>query len=59
MGAEDFAFMLEAKPGAMIMLGNGNSAALHNAHYDFADEAIPYGVSFWVALVERELAPGT
>ena len=57
MGAEDFAFMLEARPGAMINMGNGNSAPLHNAQYDFSDEAIPHGVSFWVSLAEMELAP--
>jgi len=38
-------------------MGNGNSAPLHNAQYDFSDEAIPHGVSFWVALAEMELAP--
>ena len=57
MGAEDFSFMLQARPGAMILLGNGNSAYLHDPKYDFADASIPYGVSFWVQLVESELAP--
>ena len=56
MGAEDFSFMLEARPGAMILLGNGNSAFLHHPEYDFADEAIPYGMSYWVRLVETVLA---
>ncbi|MFO1088093.1 MAG: M20 aminoacylase family protein [Hyphomicrobiales bacterium] len=55
MASEDFAFMLQRKPGAMILMGNGNTAALHNPYYDFSDEAIPYGVSFWVRLVETEL----
>jgi amidohydrolase len=57
MGAEDFSFMLQARPGAMILLGNGNSAYLHHPQYDFDDDSIPYGVSFWVQLVESELAP--
>lgn len=52
MGGEDFSYMLEARPGAMIWIGNGNSAGLHNAAYDFDDEAIPFGISYWVALAE-------
>lgn len=52
MGAEDFAYMLEAKPGAFVFLGNGASAGLHNASYDFADAALPFGISYWVRLVE-------
>ena len=52
MGAEDFAYMLEAKPGAFIFIGNGDSAGLHNASYDFADAALPFGISYWVRLVE-------
>ena len=58
MGAEDFAFMLEKRPGAMILMGNGDTAFLHSPAYDFSDDAIPYGVSFWVTLVEKELAQG-
>lgn len=57
MGAEDFSFMLQARPGAMILLGNGDSAYLHHPKYDFDDSCIPYGVSFWVQLVQSELAP--
>jgi amidohydrolase len=57
MGAEDFSFMLEARPGAMILMGNGDSAFLHNPHYDFCDDAIPHGMSYWVNLVEAVLAP--
>ena len=53
MGGEDFAYMLEKRPGAMIFLGNGDSAGLHNPAYDFNDEAIAYGCSYWVRLVER------
>ncbi len=55
MAAEDFSFMLEARPGAFIFVGNGDSAGLHNPRYDFDDAAIPYGTSFWVSLVESAL----
>jgi amidohydrolase len=55
MGAEDFSFMLEARPGAFIFIGNGDSAGLHNAGYDFNDDAIPIGASFWARLVETAL----
>ena len=57
MGAEDFSFMLEARPGAFIFIGNGDSAKLHHPSYDFNDEALPYGMSYWVELVETALAP--
>src|SRR6266699_232522 len=57
MGAEDFSFMLQARPGAFIFLGNGASAGLHHPAYDFNDEAIPVGASYWVRLVETAL-PG-
>jgi hippurate hydrolase len=57
MGAEDFSFMLERRPGAMIFVGNGDSALLHHPAYDFDDAAIPAGSSYWVRLVERAL-PG-
>ena len=56
MGAEDFAFMLQERPGAFIYIGNGNSAQLHNPAYDFNDEAIPVGTSYWVRLAETALA---
>jgi amidohydrolase len=55
MGAEDFAHMLDRRPGAYILLGNGNSAALHNAGYNFDDAAIPYGVSYLVRLAETAM----
>jgi amidohydrolase len=55
MGAEDFSYMLEARPGAMIFVGNGDSAGLHHPRYDFNDEVIPIGTSYWVRLVERAL----
>jgi amidohydrolase len=57
MGAEDFAFMLEERPGAMIFLGNGDTAFCHNPEYDFNDEIIPIGVSYWVKLAEMVLKP--
>jgi amidohydrolase len=55
MGAEDFSFMLESRPGTMIFVGNGDSAGLHNPSYDFNDEVIPLGASYWVRLVESAL----
>jgi hippurate hydrolase len=58
MGAEDFSYMLERVPGAMVWLGNGGGAdavSLHNSRYDFNDMAIPFGVSFFVRTVERFL----
>jgi amidohydrolase len=55
MGAEDFSFMLEARPGAFIFVGNGNSAGLHHPAYDFNDEVIPIGTSYWVRLAETAL----
>ncbi len=56
MGAEDFSYMLEARPGAFIFIGNGDSAGLHNAAYDFNDEVLPFGISYWVTLTETKLA---
>jgi amidohydrolase len=56
LGAEDFAFMLEEKPGAFIFIGNGDSAGLHHPAYNFNDEAIVYGTSYWIRLVETQLA---
>ena len=55
MGAEDFSFMLEARPGAFIFVGNGDSAGLHHPAYNFNDELIPFGTSYWVKLVETAL----
>jgi amidohydrolase len=55
MGGEDFSFMLEARPGAFIFIGNGDSAGLHHPAYDFNDEAIPAGISFWARLVETAM----
>ncbi len=56
MGGEDFSYMLEARPGAFIFIGNGDTANLHHPAYDFNDEAIPHGVSYWVKLAETALA---
>jgi amidohydrolase len=56
MGAEDFAYMLESRPGAFIFCGNGDSAGLHHPAYKFNDEAIVYGTSYWIKLVENTLA---
>jgi hippurate hydrolase len=56
MGAEDFSFMLNARPGAFIFAGNGDSAGLHHPQYDFNDDLIPVGSSYWVRLVEKALA---
>ena len=55
MGAEDFAYMLESRPGAFIFCGNGDSAGLHHPAYNFNDEAIVYGTSYWIKLVENTL----
>ena len=56
MGAEDFAYMLQARPGAFIFIGNGESAGLHHPSYNFNDDAIVYGSSYWIRLVETQLA---
>ncbi len=56
MGAEDFSYMLQARPGAFIFAGNGDTAGLHNAGYDFNDDLIPIGCSYWVRLVETRMA---
>ena len=62
-GGEDFAFMLEAKPGAFIFIGQGLAAdgvahGLHTPKYDFNDAIIPLGAAWWVRLVEQELSLG-
>jgi amidohydrolase len=53
MGGEDFSYMLQARPGAFIFLGNGDTSELHADDYDFNDDIIPQGVSYWVRLVEN------
>lgn len=55
MGSEDFAFMLEARPGNIMLIGNGDGPSVHDAHFDFNDEAIPFGVAYFKALVEQGL----
>ena len=56
MGGEDFAFMLQERPGAYILVGNGDTAEVHSAEYDFSDDVIPAGCSWWVEIAERRLA---
>ena len=56
MGGEDFSYMLLSRPGAFIFIGNGDTAGLHHPAYDFNDDAIPHGVSYWVKLAESRLA---
>jgi metal-dependent amidase/aminoacylase/carboxypeptidase family protein len=69
MGAEDFAFMLLAKPGAYCFIANGDGdhraighgagpCTLHNPSYDFNDALLPLGATYWVRLAEAWLAPG-
>ncbi len=58
MAAEDFAFMLQAKPGCYVWLGAGrdeNTPPLHNPHYDFNDDVLALGASYWVTLAEQQL----
>jgi hippurate hydrolase len=55
MGGEDFSFMMLERPGAFIWIGNGDSAGLHNEAYDFNDEALPVGASYWIKLAESRL----
>jgi hippurate hydrolase len=61
MGSEDFAFLLQEKPGCYIWMGNGpddGGCLLHNPNYDFNDEALPIGASYWAKLVETQLPAG-
>ncbi len=58
MGAEDFAYMLEKRPGAYLFVGNGDTAGLHHPAYDFDDTIAPVGASFFARLVERALPVG-
>jgi len=60
MGSEDFSFMLQEKPGCYIRMGNGGpgefgSVVVHNPRYDFNDDALPWGASYWAQLVEKAL----
>ena len=59
MASEDFSYMLRARPGAYLFIGNGpgeSGCTLHNPHYDFNDAILPTGIAFWRALVRQELA---
>ena len=71
MGAEDFAYMLQERPGCYLFIGNGEGThraayeggghdvgpcMLHNPHYDFNDDLIPLGATFWVRTVEQWMA---
>ena len=55
MGGEDFAFMLQERPGAYILVGNGDTASVHHPEYNFSDEAIPAGCSWWAEIVEQRM----
>jgi hippurate hydrolase len=58
MGSEDFAFMLQKRPGTFLRIGNGageDGCMVHNPHYDFNDRNLPVGAAFWTRLVERYL----
>lgn len=55
MGGEDFAFMLEERPGAYILMGNGDTAMVHHPEYNFNDEAIPVGCSWFAEVVEQRM----
>ncbi|UWQ80487.1 amidohydrolase [Leisingera sp. S132] len=55
MGGEDFAFMLEERPGAYILMGNGDTAMVHHPEYNFNDDAIPAGCSWWAEIVEQRM----
>jgi hippurate hydrolase len=58
MGAEDFSYMLNARPGAMIWIGNGDTQKVHHPAYDFNDQAIPFGCSYWARLAETAMPVG-
>ncbi|MDB5373440.1 MAG: amidohydrolase [Belnapia sp.] len=58
MGSEDFSFMMQQVPGAYLHVGNGDSASVHNQHYNFNDAAIPYGAALLARVIERELPRG-
>jgi hippurate hydrolase len=58
MGGEDFAYMLEERPGAYILVGNGEGASVHHPAYNFNDDAIPAGCSWWAGIVEERMPAG-
>jgi len=55
MGSEDFSYMLEARPGAFVFIGNGDTADWHHPDYDFNDELIPAGCSYWAQIAEQRM----
>lgn len=55
MGGEDFAFMLEERPGAYILVGNGDTASVHHPEYNFTDDAIPAGCSWFAEIAEQRM----
>ena len=55
MGGEDFAYMLNARPGAYILIGNGDTAPVHHPKYNFNDDIIPAGCSWWAEVVETRM----
>ena len=57
MGSEDFAFMLQEKPGSYVWIGNGKTDSVHNPGYDFNDPVAPVGATYWVKLIETLLPP--
>ncbi|MEM8841444.1 MAG: amidohydrolase, partial [Pseudomonadota bacterium] len=59
LGAEDFSFMLNARPGAFIFVGNGDTAGCHHPEFDFDDDAIPLGCSYWARLAEKGMPIGS
>ena len=56
MGGEDFSYMLEARPGAYLFIGNGDTAGLHHPAYDFNDSALPHGIQFWAEIARARTA---
>jgi len=58
MASEDFAFMLNARPGSYLLVGNGDTAPVHNPRYDFNDALLPIGASYWLTLVDEILGRG-
>jgi hippurate hydrolase len=55
MGAEDFSYMLNARPGAYIFVGNGDTAMVHHPAYNFDDDVIPFGASWYAGMVEARM----
>jgi metal-dependent amidase/aminoacylase/carboxypeptidase family protein len=58
MGGEDFSYMLEARPGSYVFIGQGDTAGVHHPDYDFNDEIIPVGSSYYVKIAEMAMPAG-